>query len=72
MSWPFSDYLIIPRRRVIVPVYDRDHFFGHVYNEEEWPLGLFSSKFFNYSTVGVIILRWKNDPGHSTGVIILI
>lgn len=27
MSWPFSDYLIIPRRRVIVPVYDRDHFF---------------------------------------------
>lgn len=41
MSWPFSDYLIIPRRRVIVPVYGRDHFFDMFIMKKNDPLVFF-------------------------------
>lgn len=66
MSWPFSDYLIIPRGRVIVP------FFWHVYNEEEWPLGLFFFKIIQLFDSWGHYSSMKNDPGLSTGVIILL
>lgn len=51
-----------PKRKSYCSCLRQGPFFWYVYNEEEWPLGLFSSKFFNYSTVGVIILRWKMTP----------
>lgn len=52
MSWPFSDYLIIPRRRAVVPVYGRDHFVDMFIMKKNDPLVFFLQNSLNIRQLG--------------------